>query len=272
MPILKTILIICLLILMPGASSMAGELKTYNDGNTILEGYYAPSTCDKPSPNPTVIIIHQWMGLGDYEKRRADMLASDCFNAFAIDMYGKDKRPANKEEAAGFSGVFKSDPDFARQRLTAALEFVKTLEAVDPNRIAAIGYCFGGTMALELARSGAEIKGAVSFHGGLSTNKPAVPGEVKASIQVHHGAADPHVPQEQVLEFMMEMDSALVDWHLTQYAGAVHAFTEKEAGNDPSTGAAYNEKADIRSWSATMDFLNEQLAPNDLDKSDENKP
>ena len=150
----------------------------------------------------------------------------------------------------------------ARKRLNAALTYVRTLTGVDDSRIAIIGYCFGGTMALELARSGADILSAVSFHGGLATKSaPSTPGSIKASILVHHGAADPFVPQEEVHLFMEEMNTANADWALTQYADAVHSFTEREAGNDPSKGAAYNQKADIRSWASTLDFLAETLKP-----------
>ena len=129
-------------------------------------------------------------------------------------------------------------------------------------KLAAIGYCFGGTMVLELARSGADLAGVVSFHGGLSTDNPVKePGIIDASVQVHHGADDPHVPREELDAFITEMDHAGADWVLTQYADAVHAFTQKSAGDDPAKGAAYNAKADKRSWAAMLDFLDGVFAP-----------
>ena len=238
----------------------AGETVTYHHNETALEGYWAPAAdaCDTQENYPTVLIVHQWKGLGDYEKKRADMLAAECYNGFAIDMYGQGIRPTTQEEAGKTSSIYKNDPALARGRLQAALDYARAQAATDIENIATIGYCFGGTMALEQARSGADIDGVVSFHGGLKTHKPATTDTpVLASVQVHHGAADPHVPQEDVDAFRKEIDAVDADWMLTQYADAVHAFTEKEAGDDPSTGVAYNEKADKRSWRATLAFLNE---------------
>lgn len=242
------------------APAHAGQDITYYDGDTTLEGYWAPSVCpqtkDDPENTPVIMIIHQWKGLGDYEKIRADMLADQCYNAFAIDMYGKGVRPKTREDAAKQAGIYKNDPALARHRAQIALDYVRQHHKDAP--VAVMGYCFGGTMALELARSGADLAGVVSFHGGLATKAPVTEkGIIKAPIEIHHGAADPHVTQQEVTDFMAEMDQAGADWQLTQYAGAVHAFTEKEAGNDPSTGAAYNEKADKRSWAATLNFLKE---------------
>ncbi len=147
-----------------------------------------------------------------------------------------------------------------RARAKAALDTLLKQPLVDAKRVAAMGYCFGGTMALELARTGANIKGAISFHGALATKAPAKEGTIQASVQVHHGADDPYVPPAEVETFVKEMNTAKADWVMTSYAHAVHAFTEKEAGNDPSKGAAYNEKADKRSWQSALDFLKEVFA------------
>lgn len=242
------------------AAAFAGETVPYFDGNIELEGYWAPQTCEGRDTTlaPTVLIIHQWKGLTDYERGRADQVAALCYNAFAVDMYGKGIRPTTNEEAGKEATLYKSNSTLARQRINAALDFISKRMDADPAKIAVMGYCFGGTMALELARSGADIDGAISFHGALSTPAPATkPGDIKASIQVHHGGDDPMVPPEEVAAFSTEMKNAKTDWVFTSYSGAVHAFTQKDAGNDPSTGVAYNEKADQRSWESATAFLRE---------------
>lgn len=241
------------------ASASAGAPITYKDGDTVLEGYVAAPE-NNTGTAPIVMIVHQWKGLGDYEKKRADMLADLGYVAFAIDMYGQGIRPADTEQAGAESSKYKDNPDLARSRLNAALETARNLELGNPEHIAIIGYCFGGTMALELARSGADIDGAVSFHGGLNTKKPAQQDSVKAEIEVHHGAADPHVPAEQVDAFMREMEDSGTDFAFYAYKDAVHAFTEKETGNDPSTGVAYNANADQKSWDRTLAFLNRKFS------------
>lgn len=250
-------LALTLALILIASPARAGETLSYFDGDVELEGYFAPAQCGE-KPAPLVLVVHQWKGLGEYEKSRADMLAAQCYNAFAVDMYGKGIRPQSPEDAGKEATKYKSNPKLARGRLAAGLDFARTLDGVDGERIASIGYCFGGTMSLELARSGADIDGVVSFHGGLSTPAPATePGVIKAAVQVHHGAADPMVPPEEVNAFMAEMNAANADWELTHYAHAVHSFTEKAAGDDPSKGVAYNEKADLRSWAAASDFLAE---------------
>jgi len=144
-----------------------------------------------------------------------------------------------------------------RARANAGLEVLKKHPLTDVNRIAAIGYCFGGTVVLEMARSGAELAGVVSFHGGLSTPNPSDAKNIKGKVLVLHGADDPAVPPDQVIAFQDELRKAGVDWQMVSYGGAVHSFTNPEAGNDPSRGAAYNEKADKRSWEAMKTFFGE---------------
>ena len=225
-------------------TSHAGELKIYKDGDVELEGYWAPSQCESTTPAPVVLVIHQWMGLTDYEKGRTDKLAKECYNAFAVDMYGKGIRPANIDEAGKQATLYKSDAALARRRITAALDFVKTQSNVDAGKIAAIGYCFGGTMALELARSGADIKAVIPFHGGLATPAPLTePGVIKASVQIHHGADDPFVKPEEVNTFIAEMNTAKADWEFTSYAGAVHSFTQKEIDAAGIPGAGLSQQA-----------------------------
>lgn len=229
---------------------------TYTQGGTTLEGFLAwdeASTARRPG----VLVVHQWMGVTDNERMRAEMLAKLGYVALAVDVYGKGVRPTSTQEAGALAGKYKGDRALLRARLVAGLEELQRHPLVDTSRIAAIGYCFGGTAALELARSGANVAGVVSFHGALDTPTPADAKRIKGKVLVLHGADDPWVPSEQVLAFEREMRDAGVDWQLVAYGGAVHAFTQKEAGNDSSKGAAYNERADRRSWEAMRAFFAE---------------
>ena len=231
--------------------AFAGEPFLYKDGDVQLEGYFARA--DKAGA-PIVLIVHQWKGLGDYEKHRADMLATEGYNAFAIDMYGQGLRPQTPEDAGKQAGIYKNDPVLARKRIHAALETVRSMSSIGPE-IAIIGYCFGGTMALEAARAGEPLAAAISFHGGLATKAPATENAILAPLLVHHGADDPYVPPAEVVAFEQEMTDAHAQLTFYAYPGAVHSFTEKEAGNDPSKGAAYNEDADVLSWQRSLSFL-----------------
>jgi dienelactone hydrolase len=252
--------LICILTALLSAAGAQSAIKTetveYRDGDTVLEGYLAYNDTLE-GKRPAVLIVHEWTGLGGYVKRRAKQIAELGYVAFAVDIYGRGVRPANAQEAAKQAGIYRSDRQLMRRRAIAGLERVKKYPFVDPNRIAAIGYCFGGGVALELARSGADIKGVVSFHGNLDTPNPEDAKNIKAKVLVLHGADDPHVPPEQVAAFQKEMRDAKVDWQMVFYGNAVHSFTNPDSGNDPSRGAAYNKKADVRSWQAMKDFFKE---------------
>jgi dienelactone hydrolase len=236
------------------------EIKTqtveYKDGDTILEGYLAYDEA-REDKLPAVLIVHEWTGIGPYVKKRAEQLASLGYVAFAIDIYGKGVRPANRDEASKQAAIYRADRVLMRRRALAGLEKVREFSFVDPGRVAAIGYCFGGGVALELARSGADVKGVVSFHGNLDTPSLQDAKNIKAKVLVLHGADDPHVPQEQIDTFMREMRDAKVDWQMVFYGNAVHSFTNPDAGSDPSRGAAYNKEADLRSWQAMKAFFKE---------------
>ena len=242
-------------------NSVFAEVKTkvveYKDGDTVLEGFVAWDSAAAGKSTPGVLVVHQWMGLTDYEKGRCKQLAELGYVAFALDIYGKGTRPANVQEAGKQSGVYKKDRDLYRRRLNLGLAQLCTLENVAKNRIAAIGYCFGGTGAIELARSGADIQGVVSFHGGLDSPAPSDGKKIKAKLLICHGSDDPFVPAADIAAFQAELNAANVDWQMINYSGAVHAFTQPMAGNDNSRGAAYNELADKRSWIAMRDFFNE---------------
>lgn len=254
---MKRLLLLSSLLLSAAHAALVEKPVEYDQGGVTLEGFHVYDDAVS-GKRPGVLILHQWTGLTDYEKGRARQLAELGYNVFAADIYGKGIRPV--PPAAGKeAGKYKSDRKLYRARIDAALEQLKKDERTETSKIAAIGYCFGGTGVLELARSGADIAGVVSFHGGLDSAEglAAEKGKVPAKVLVLHGAIDPHVPAEQVAGFEKEFNEAGADWQLVAYSGAVHAFTQKMAGDDPSKGAAYNEKADARSWEAMKSFFTE---------------
>jgi dienelactone hydrolase len=227
----------------------------YTEGATPLEGYLVYDASRTNVTSPTVIVVHEWMGLNDFSKRQADSLAALGYVAFAADIYGKGVRPTSPQEAGAQATIYRNDRALYRRRLNAALDFINTQPQVDRNKIAAIGYCFGGTGALELARSGANIAAAVSIHGGLSSPTPQDARNIKAKVLVQHGAEDPNVPPAEVQAFMDEMKSAGVDYQFQAFSNAVHAFTNPAAGNDKSKGAAYNPVAAKRAWDNMLLFF-----------------
>ena len=260
---MKRYAIVSLLALFAATSAQAA-LRTgtiqYKHGDVVLEGYLAYDDEKVTDKAPAVLIVHQWMGLTDYEKGRAKQLAELGYVAFALDIYGKDDRPANRGEAGKFAGKYKTDRALFRQRLNLGLEQLLGQKNVDAKRVAAIGYCFGGTGVLELARSGADVAGVVSFHGGLDSRTPADGKNIKAKVLVLHGADDPFVPAEGIEAMKKEFNDAGVDWQMIYYSDAVHSFTQKMAGNDKSAGAAYHAKSDARSWEAMRQFFDEVFA------------
>lgn len=240
------------------SAAIKTEVVEYKEGKTSLEGFMAFDESVK-GPRPAVLIVHQWMGLSENEKMRAQMLAEKGYVAFALDIYGKGVRATSPDAAGKLAGQYKENRKLYRDREMAAYNLIKKDKRVDPKHIVIMGYCFGGMGALELGRAGASLAGIVSFHGDLSSPSPKDAKNIKAPVLVLHGAIDPYT-KDQVKGFMAEMNDAKVDYQLISYANAVHAFTQKEAGNDNSSGAAYNEKADKRSWLALIDFLGE-VAP-----------
>ncbi len=252
----RTFAAILIMTALSARSEIVSKPVEYKQGDTVLEGWSVYDNAIQ-GKRPGVLVVHQWKGLGDYEKKRAEMLARLGYNVFAADLYGKGVRPQTAQAAAAEAGKFKNDRALLRARVRAALDVLARDELTDPKRIAAIGYCFGGMAVLELARSGADIAGVVSFHGGLSSPTPGDARNIKAKVLVLHGADDPNVPAKEVGAFENEMRQGGVDWQLIAYGGAVHAFTDWNAGNDNSKGAAYNERADHRSWEAMKLFFAE---------------
>ncbi len=243
----------------PAKTAPSTEAITYKIGEAEFEGFLAqPAAADKEGAKlPAVLIVHDWMGDKQFEHDKAIALAKLGYVAFSCDMYGKGIRPKNPQEAAARSGAVRKDPAVLRDRVAAALKLLKERKGVDAAKVCAMGFCFGGGVVLELARSGADVAAVVSFHGGLATTLPASAETLKAKVLVLHGADDPFVPQEQVTDFMAEMKAAKADWHLVQFGNSVHAFTNPDAGTDNSKGGAYNEKANARSWEMLKDFLAE---------------
>ncbi|MDB6006690.1 MAG: Dienelactone hydrolase [Prosthecobacter sp.] len=239
------------------ASLAKAEIKEttveYKSGDVVCEGLHVVDTA-KTGKLPAILIIHQWTGLSDNEKMRAHMLAELGYNVFAADIYGKGVRP-QPPESGKEAGKYKKNRTLYRERMLSALEVLNKDAHTDVSKVAAIGYCFGGTGVIELARSGALIKGVVSFHGGLDSPTPADGKNIKGKVLALHGADDPNVPAKDIAAFEQEMKDAKVDYKLVSYPGAVHAFTQKSAGNDNSKGAAYNEAADKASWEEMKAFF-----------------
>ena len=230
------------------------ETVEYKQGDAILEGYlvYDDGTTEK---RPGVLVVHDWLGISETTRMRAKQLAELGYVVLAADIYGKGIRPANAQEAQAEAMKYYKDRTLLRDRARAGLDFLASQKMVDAARLSVIGYCFGGAGALELAGSGAPLKGIVTFHGSLSTPTPDDAKNIKGKVLVLHGADDPFVKQSDVTAFMEEMQKGGVDWQLIQYGGAVHSFTDQRAGNDNTKGGAYNEAADRRSWQAMKNFL-----------------
>lgn len=247
------------LLLISGTASAALKTKdieyTSQDG-AVMKGFLAVDT-QKKSKKPAILIVHDWMGLGSFTKNKAKQLAKLGYVAFAVDIYGEDIRPEDTDEAAEMSTSYKSDRPLLRSHIRAAYDVVANMKEVDQDKIIVIGYCFGGTTALELARSGAPLIGTVSFHGGLATPTPQDAKNIKGRVLALHGADDPYVPPSEVAAFKQEMQAGGVDLTFLSYPGAVHAFTNPKAGNDKSKGIAYNEFADQASWQEFKQFLKE---------------
>lgn len=232
----------------------------YNDGSTVLEGYYAydDSIIEKM---PLVLVAHDWSGRNEFACAKTDKLAELGYVGFALDMYGKGKRGNTKEEKSALMTSLIQDRNKLQNRIIAAFDAAKKIAQVSTSRIGAIGFCFGGLCVLDLARSGADVKGVVSFHGLLHAPENTAKNPIHSKVLVLHGFDDPMVTTEHVMEFGQEMTHSNVDWQLNMYGNAMHAFTNPEA-NDPEFGTVYNKKADARSWAAMKQFFKEVFASN----------
>lgn len=248
-----TLMIWSVVLGVPSQAALHTETVEYQADEVVLKGYLAYND-SVDGQRPGVLVVHEWTGLGEHPKNSARKLAELGYIALAVDMYGGGKVTEDTKEAAALSSHVKKDPDLARARFTAALDFLKNHRLCDPDRIAAIGYCFGGTVVLEMARSGLDLDGVVSFHGGLKSAIPEDARNIKAKILVCHGADDPHVPPEEVAAFQEEMRRAGADWQFIAYGGAVHSFTNPAANSE---SARYNADAAGRSWETMKIFFRE---------------
>jgi dienelactone hydrolase len=270
---------LCLLLLVLGAcghasssasSGSAGEPRrkargvstkavSYESNGTQLKGYLAyPAGDDK---RPGVLVVHEWWGLNDYLRSRAEQLAQAGYVALALDMYGEGKHTEHPDQANKFMIAALKNIEAAQQRFLAGQQLLAKDSRVDAKKLAAVGYCFGGATVLHMARSGDDKLALVaSFHGNLATQKPMQKGVFDGKIFVAHGAADPFVPQEQVAAFKQEMDAAKVDYELVEYAGAKHAFTNPHAtalGSKYNLPLVYNAEADAKSWKRLLELLDD---------------
>jgi dienelactone hydrolase len=250
-------------LLVNGMASAKVQTKVteYTLGDTTMQGTLAWDDA-VAGKRPGVLVAPDWMGEGAFSRSKAEALAKLGYVALSVDLYGKGVHPADAGEAGKLAGALKGNRPLLRDRMKAALDSLRASALVDSRRIAAIGYCFGGTAVLELARSGAEVAGVVTFHGGLDTPTPEDARNIKGKILILHGADDPFSPLSTVMDLNKEMKDAGADYQIVLYSHAVHSFTNPAAGNDNSKGAAYNQNADRRSWQAMKAFLAEVFAPN----------
>lgn len=255
-----------LAVLLLGVSSAAAEVTTqdirYRVGDEEFIGYLAYDDAVE-GKRPGVLVVHEWWGLDEYARKRAEMLAAEGYTAFALDMYGSGKTADHPEDAQAFTEEVFSDLTEAEKRFDAAKDVLQQHETVDADRVAAIGYCFGGGVVLHMARTGADLDGVVSFHGLLARKTEAKPGEVKAEVLVFTGEADPFVPAEQVENFVTEMQNVNVKYQVVGYPEVRHSFTNPDAdavGQRFDMPLSYDREADADSWKQTMAFLDRLFA------------
>ena len=259
---LRKIVLLCLAVaavvgftVVNAQANILAEPVVYEIDGQPFEGYFAMNE-GFGDEQPIVLLIHDWNGIGDYEQRRVQMLAERGYAAFAADLYGQGNRPTNTEESRAESGKLYSDRATMRQRLMAGLAEAQSMAGVDPERVVAMGYCFGGAAVLEMARAGADIDGFVSFHGGLVTPEGQDYSDTQAPILVLHGGDDPVAPMSEVAALADELNAAEVDYDMEIYGGVLHSFTVWGADGGSSR---YDPHADTQSWDALLAFLERRV-------------
>jgi len=261
---LKSILLLLSLCCFGGAAHAAvqGEEVDYEADGVTLKGYLAYDNSIK-GKRPGVLVVHEWWGQNEYARKRARMLAALGYTALAVDMYGNGKVVDNPDDARKLSGEVYKDMPMAKARFEAAMKLLRNQPSVESDKLAAYGYCFGGGIALNMARMGEDLKGVASFHGGLGTSSPAQPGMIKARIISFSGDADPSIGPDKVAAFRKEMDAAGADYRVVIYPGAKHAFTNPDAdvmGKKFNLPIAYDARADKDSWEQATVFLRDVFA------------
>lgn len=238
-------------------AAVQGKEVSYRASGTTLKGYIAYDDAVQ-GKRPGILVVHEWWGHNEYARMRARMLAKQGYTALAVDMYGDGKQAHHPDDAGKFASEVSKNAKLAKARFDAALKLIREQKTVDAGNIAAIGYCFGGSVVLNMARIGEPLKAVVSFHGGLGTESPAEAGKVKARIASFTGEDDPMIPAAQVAAFRQEMDKAGVTYKAVTYPGAKHAFTNPDAdkyGQEFKLPLAYNAAADKASWDEGLAFL-----------------
>lgn len=241
-------------------AKMVTKVVEYRQDGTVCKGYLAYEDALRGGPRPGVLVVHEWWGLNDFARQQAERLASLGYVSLAADMYGQGRTTRDPEEAARLAGEMRGNRSLLRARAQAALTALAETPEVDPKRLGAIGFCFGGTTVLELAYAGADLKGVVSFHGGLVSPQPEELKAIKAAILVLHGADDPLVSAADIAAFQDAMRKGANDWQMVYFGGAVHTFTNPAAGSDKAAGVAYDAAAARRSWEYMQDFFSEIFA------------
>jgi len=242
--------------------AIIGEPVIYKTGDFSMQGYLAYDD-NIAGKRPGILVVHEWWGHNEYARERARMLAELGYTALAVDMYGDGKHAEHPDDAGKFAAEVKKNKEAATQRFQAAMQVLQQHPTVDPQHIAAIGYCFGGGVVLQMARQGIDLDAVVSFHGSLATDTPAAPGAIKARILVCTGAADKMVPPEQVQAFRSEMENSVVDYRIISYPDAKHSFTNPGAdiyAKKFNIPVGYNAEADRKSWQEMQKFLKETFS------------
>lgn len=231
----------------------------YQQNGTVCKGFLAYDD-DFKGKRPGVVVVHEYWGLNDFARKKAEQLAGLGYAALAADIYGNGTVTKDPKEAARLAGELRGNKPLLRARVQAALKALAANPLVDSKRLGAIGFCFGGTTVLELAYSGADLAGVVSFHGGLTSPQPDELKGIKPAILVLHGADDPHVKAEDITAFQEAMRQGGIDWQMVYFGDAVHAYMNPEAGSNKSAGVAYNARVARRSWQYMQDFFKEIFA------------
>ncbi|MCG9791668.1 dienelactone hydrolase family protein [Flavobacterium algicola] len=253
----KISILVLALLTVPYISFAQLKSVAYKDDSQKLSGFFAEAK-RKNLDNAGVLILPAWMGIDDHSKESAVALKELGYHAFVADIYGVGNKPTNAQEAGKLSGSYKKDIANYHRRIQLALDqLVKN--GANPDKIVVIGYCFGGTGAIEAARVNMKVKGVVSFHGGLARDAARNIDPITPKVLVLHGADDPYAPEKDIKDFQNEMRTAKADWQMNYYSNAVHGFTHKDAGSDNSSGMAYNKEAAERSWEAMLSFFKEVL-------------